>query len=117
LVGAPGGRELMAGVWYPARDAGRHPRAPWLAPAVLRELLVSAGFAADAAATPLTAGHLGAPVRRECGRMPVILYLHGAHDHRAGNTVIVQELASRGYVVVTVDHTGDAFTQFPDGRV
>lgn len=117
LLGAPGGRELMAGLWYPAGDVGRHPRAPWLAPAVLRELLVSAGFAPDAAATPLTSGHLDAPVRRAGGRLPVILYSHGAHDHRAGNTVVVQELASHGYAVVTVDHTGDAFVEFPDGRV
>src|SRR5262245_51566047 len=51
------------------------------------------------------------------GRLPVILYSHGAHDHRAGNTVVVQELASHGYAVVTVDHTGDAFVEFPDGRV
>ncbi len=30
---------------------------------------------------------------------------------------MVQELASHGYVVVTVDHTYDAFSEFPDGRV
>ena len=30
---------------------------------------------------------------------------------------MVQELASHGYVVVTVDHTYDAFSEFPDGRL
>ena len=109
-------RELMASVWYPAGDAGRCPRAPWLPQPVLRELLASAGFAPDAATTPLTAGHVGAPVRA-AGRRPVVVYSHGAHDHRAGNTIVVQELASHGYVVVTVDHTHDAFSRFPDGRV
>ena len=110
-------RELMASVWYPARDVGQYPRAPWLPQPVLRELLVSAGFPAGAATTPRAAGHVGAPVRRPAGRLPVVVYSHGAHDHRAGNTVVVQELASHGYVVVTVDHTDDAFTRTPDGRV
>jgi dienelactone hydrolase len=108
-------RELMASVWYPARDTARHPRAAWMAPAVLRELLASAGFDPGAARTPLTAGHLGASARGSA--RPVIVFSHGAHDHRAGNTITVQELASHGYVVVTVDHTDDAFSQFPDGRV
>jgi predicted dienelactone hydrolase len=48
---------------------------------------------------------------------PVILFSHGAHDHRSDATTTVQELVSHGYVVATVDHTYDAFTQFPGGPV
>ncbi|MGW7259368.1 alpha/beta hydrolase family protein [Streptomyces sp. NPDC054834] len=110
-------RELMASVWYPGRDVRRYPRAPWMPAAPLRSLLTSAGFAADAVLAPLTAGHEGAPVRRTGGRLPVVVFSHGAHDHRSDATVVVQELASHGYVVVTVDHTDDAFSEFPDGRV
>ncbi|MGW2403085.1 alpha/beta hydrolase family protein [Streptomyces sp. NPDC001739] len=118
VAGAGHHRELMASVWYPARNVGRHPLAPWMSPANLRGLLTSADFPADAVQVPLTAGHQSAPVRRS-GRelLPVVLYSHGAHSHRADHTVMVQELASHGYVVVTVDHTYDAFTEFPDGRV
>ncbi|GIJ63884.1 alpha/beta hydrolase family protein [Virgisporangium aurantiacum] len=115
LAGAPRSRELMAAVWYPARDVRRYPRARWMAAAPLRALLVSAGFAADAAVSPLTAAHEGAPARP--GRAPVVMFSHGAHDHRADATIVVQELASHGYVVVTVDHTDDAFSEFPDGRL
>jgi predicted dienelactone hydrolase len=109
-------RELMTSIWYPAHDVARHPRAPWMPPAVLRAYLTSAGFAADAALTPPTAGHLRAPVRPG-GRLPVVVFSHGAHDHRSDTTIVVQELASHGYAVVTVDHTGDAFTQLPDGQI
>ncbi|MFF5296997.1 alpha/beta hydrolase family protein [Paractinoplanes globisporus] len=118
LVDRARGRELMASVWYPARDIRRHPVVPWMRPAVLRELLVSAGFAADAVLSPLTAGHAGAPVLRPSReRLPIVVFSHGAHDHRADTTVTVQELASHGYAVITVDHTDDAFVEFPDGRV
>ncbi|WP_419994693.1 alpha/beta hydrolase family protein [Streptomyces boninensis] len=123
-------RELMASVWYPAREtwdarearnapaAERHPRVPWMSDALLRELLASAGFPPGAVRAPLTAGRRGAPARRLSGGrgLPVVVYSHGAHSHRADHTVIVQELASHGYAVVTLDHTDDAFTEFPDGR-
>ncbi|MGK5739317.1 alpha/beta hydrolase family protein [Micromonospora sp. URMC 103] len=110
-------RELMADVWYPARNVWRYPLARWMPAAPLRALLASAGFDADAAVAPLTAGHEGAPVRHTGERLPVVVFSHGAHDHRSDTTIVVQELASHGYAVVTVDHTHDAFGEFPDGRL
>ncbi|MGF1427234.1 alpha/beta hydrolase family protein [Kitasatospora sp. LaBMicrA B282] len=117
LAGPGHFRELMVSVWYPARDVAGYPRAPWLEAGVLQQLLASAGFPADAVAAPLTDGHQGAPVRRTGRRLPVVVYSHGAHSHRGDTTVVVQELASHGYVVVTVGHTYDTFVQFPDGRI
>ncbi|WP_444951233.1 alpha/beta hydrolase family protein [Micromonospora ureilytica] len=118
-VAGPGHyRELMASVWYPAtHDVRRHPLAPWLPAAPMRALLASAGFDADAAAAPLTVGRVGAPVLRTPGRLPVLVYSHGNDSHRAEATIVVQELASHGYVVITVDHTYDGFSEFPDGRL
>ncbi|MEV4619016.1 acetylhydrolase [Asanoa sp. NPDC049573] len=116
-VAGPGHhRELMASVWYPAtHDARRHPVAEWMPEAPLRALLESAGFDPDVAAAPLTAGHVGAPALP--GRRPVVVFSHGAGGHRSEASVVVQGLASHGYVVVTVDHTYDAFVEFPDGRL
>jgi predicted dienelactone hydrolase len=118
-VAGPGHhRELMVSVWYPAtRDARRHPVAPWMPAAAARALLVSAGFDAGAAAAPRTAGHEGAPALRAPGRRPVIVFSHGNDGHRAEATIVVQELASHGYVVVTVGHTHDGFSEFPGGRL
>ena len=117
-VAGPGHyRELMASVWYPAANVGRYPLARWMLPAPLRGLLVSGDFDPGVAVAPLTAAHEGAPVLCTGERWPVVVFSHGAHDHRSDNTIMVQELASHGYVVVTVDHTGDAFSEFPDGRV
>ncbi|WP_067500108.1 serine aminopeptidase domain-containing protein [Actinoplanes sp. TFC3] len=108
-------RLLPAHIWYPARDTARHPRSLWMLPEVLTVLLADAGFPADAVLPAYTSGHRNAPVRR--GAHPVIFYSHGAHSHRADTTIMVQELASHGYVVITVDHTGDAYTELPGGRV
>lgn len=117
-VAGPGHhRELMAGVWYPARRAEGLPRAPWMTEGALRALLTDAGFPLDPALGPLTAAHVGAPVHHAGHRLPVIVYSHGSGSHRGDHTIMVQELASHGYAVVTVDHTHDTFTEFPDGRV
>ncbi|MFI0168855.1 alpha/beta hydrolase family protein [Streptomyces sp. NPDC017095] len=110
-------RELMASVWYPARRTEDLPHAPWMADGALRAFLTDVGFPIDPALGPLTAGRIGAPVHRTGDRLPVILYSHGSGSHRSDHTIMVQELASHGYAVVTVDHTYDTFTEFPDGRV
>lgn len=72
-VAGPGHhRELMAGVWYPARRAEGLPRAPWMTEGALRALLTDAGFPLDPALGPLTAAHVGAPVHHAGHRLPVI---------------------------------------------
>ena len=116
-------RELMVSIRYPARDAGRYPLAPQMLPGE------AAGFDAlnnfegipkgrvDWAATRSHA-HEGAPVDRRGGPLPVVLYEPGALDPRSLGTTLADDLASRGFVVVTVDHTYDASAvQFPGGRV
>ncbi|MDX3539395.1 acetylhydrolase [Streptomyces sp. MB09-01] len=110
-------RELMATVWYPARDVERYPVASWMPAGALQAFLTDAGFSALAPLGPLTAGHVGAPVRRSGRLLPVVVFSHGAHSHQGDHTVIVQELASHGYAVVTVAHQYDTYTEFPDGRV
>nr|BFE56292.1 lipase [Dactylosporangium thailandense] len=110
-----GKRQLMASVWYPAvGDLRRHPVAPWMAATPLRALLADNGFDPDIAG-PLTAGHAGAAALP--GRAPVVVYSHGAGGHRSETTIVVQELASHGYVVVTVDHAYDSYTELPGGRL
>ncbi|MGQ4389029.1 alpha/beta hydrolase [Streptomyces sp. SAS_270] len=110
-------RELMATVWYPARDVERYPVAPWMPAGALQAFLADAGFSALVPLAPLTAGHVDAPVRRSGRRLPVVVFSHGAHSHQGDHTLMVQELASHGYAAVTVAHQHDTYTEFPDGRV
>ncbi|MEU3713358.1 alpha/beta hydrolase family protein [Streptomyces catenulae] len=118
-------RELMVSVRYPARAGARlFPRAPQMLPgeaAGFDELNtftphVPAGKV-DWAATA-THAHEGAPPAPHHGRLPVLLYSPGAFDPRALGSTLCDELASRGYVVVSVDHTYEApAVEFPGGRV
>lgn len=72
----------------------------------------------DVLQVPLTHGAVGAPVAHQRGGRPVVLYSPGFRGTRDSGTVLVEELVSRGYIVVTIDHTHDSSAvEFPDGRL
>jgi predicted dienelactone hydrolase len=128
-------RELMVSIWYPAVTTDRYPSAPWMpqpaANLFLRQLIGSLpsnrGLAPPGGKTPMiplpgvqlpttTAGQ-GAPVPSP-GTYPVLLYQPGFGDVRELGSGLVSDLASRGYIAVTMDDTHEAAEiQFPDRRV
>jgi hypothetical protein len=123
----PSYRELMVSLWYPATDVNRFPLAPQMLPGAAAHFGSAAGagsslygipaHSVDFAATR-TGGHEGAPVARHKRPFPVVLYSPGAGDPRTWETTVVQDLASRGYLVATIDHTYDSSeVEFPDGHV
>jgi hypothetical protein len=120
-------RELMVSLWYPASDVHRYPLAPQMSPGAAAHFGSAAGAgpslygipvdSVDFAATR-TSGHEGAPVARHRRPFPVVLFSPGAGDPRTWETTEVQDLASRGYLVVTIDHPYDSSeVEFPGGRV
>jgi|CZLB01.1.fsa_nt_gi predicted dienelactone hydrolase len=111
-------RQLMISIWYPASDTARYPEAPWLPPAAAAHFLQGMHIPPALIRLPLTHGHEGAPVDRGAGRLPVVLFSPGSKMDRSSDTALVEDLASHGYAVVTIDHTHDAGeVQFPDGHV
>ncbi|MCC3774527.1 esterase, partial [Streptomyces sp. UNOB3_S3] len=125
-----GHREVMVGFWYPAAHAGWR-TAQRTAPHMERRAAAHFGSpggsghlgyrvpagAVDWAATA-THARVDAPAARGAGVRPVVLYSAGLGDPRTWNTSLVEDLASRGYVVVTVDHTYDSSeVALPGGRL
>lgn len=111
-------RELMVSLWYPARHADRWPTAPYMAPGAWASLERNMDIPVGSVVVPQTAGHEGAPVDRARGGLPVVLYSPPSSGDRDWNTALVENLASRGYLVVAIDHTySDDEVEFPDGRV
>lgn len=125
-----GPREVMVSFWYPADRAEAHagrPTAPHMEERAATHFGSSDGAghqgygvpagAADWAGTR-THARVDAPAVRGGGPHPVVLYSAGLGDPRTWNTSLVEDLASRGYVVVTVDHTHDASeVALPGGRL
>ncbi|MET0458991.1 MAG: lipase [Ilumatobacteraceae bacterium] len=110
--GAP--RELMAQLWYPA-EATDEPRAPYAPPGEAAAL--QAFYPVPAGAfTATTNSALGAPAVE--GDHPVVFFYHGLCASRTDSTIVAEQLASDGYVVVALASTGESLgVQFPDGTV
>ncbi len=124
----PATNAFMVTFWYPADPpvAGMLPAPMW-----------DQGFAADvsfysafasygvsgantrwAGIAPKLAGHRfwGIPLAGHTVKYPVVLYSGGWSGNRTGGSQNAEELASHGYVVVSIEHTDCWGTQFPDGR-
>ena len=115
-------RELMAQVWYPARDEPSAPRAPYIldadavAPALAR-LTRFPGFFLTHFRYVTTNAVASAPVADNASRYPVLIYLTGLGGFRSASTFQIEELVSHGYVVVGLDQPGGAaMVRYPDGR-
>ncbi|MDI5972477.1 Tat pathway signal protein [Streptomyces sp. SL13] len=126
VTGKPS-RELMVSVYYPATRTAGHPAAPYMlaGAAAHFDAVTADGYLGlgvppgrtDWAAT-VTHAVQGAPVAARRGRLPVLIYSPGLGEPRTWDTTLVEDLASRGYVVVTVDNTYESpEVQFPDGSL
>ncbi|WP_018682918.1 alpha/beta hydrolase family protein [Actinokineospora enzanensis] len=114
-------REVMLTISYPSDGSSRGPRAPWMTAGT--GPIVDQG-AADAFGIPAGSADWGGALRqartdaRAYGRWPVVLFSPGFGGPRELNSSMVDDLASRGYVVVSMSHTFEsAFVMFPGGRV
>ncbi|WP_245235807.1 alpha/beta hydrolase family protein [Streptomyces durhamensis] len=111
-------RELMVTYWYPASSTAGHASAPWMPSISGAHFLASRGLSPQQVTLPQTASHVLAPVTTKLGKLPVLLYSTGLHSDRAMGTALAEDLASRGYIVIAVDHTHDANeVEFPGGRL
>jgi dienelactone hydrolase len=61
--------------------------------------------------------HARTGARARGGRLPVVLFSPGAGTARDVYQALAEDLASHGYLVLAVDHTGETPVQFPDGHV
>lgn len=116
-------RKFMLQVWYPANPASDTPRAPWMndAPVYARSIASYLGlpdFFLDHLKLVKTPAYQKAQLELSSKAYPVIIFSHGWNGFAAQNTGQALELASRGYVVVAIQHTyGAVVTVFPDGKV
>ncbi|MGN2638896.1 alpha/beta hydrolase family protein [Nocardia takedensis] len=116
-------RELMVSIWYPAADGAREPvRRPWLSPNLARiytDTLIQVGTSPDKQWT-FAPGHgqVDAAANVSSGPRPVVVFSPGMGMPRELSTAHAEDLASHGFVVVTMSHTHESSaTEFPDGRI
>lgn len=113
-------REILTSIWYPARDVGGHRLARVFPPQTAEFMSSHEAFPGVPAGAVDWAGltshaYTDAPAAR-CRRAPILLSVAGHFQPREMWATMSQELASRGYVVVTAARTHEFPVEFPDGR-
>lgn len=107
-------RELMVSVFYPASEVGKYPRAHYISNQLIPEVQKSLGIELPGL---LTNSYTDAPVLGGAA-YPVVLYSPGGGVTRLLGNGLAEDLASRGYIVVSIDHTYEApAVEFPGGRI
>ncbi|MFE5852611.1 lipase [Streptomyces sp. NPDC056500] len=119
-------RELMVSVHYPAVRATQYPLSPWMSPGVVpvfEHLMALPGYLAIPSGSVDWVGarsnsRVAAPLDTTATSPRVVLFSTAQGTTRELNTVLIEDLASRGYIVVSIDHTYEsAAVEFPNGRV
>jgi len=108
-------REIPVRAWYPSDRAGNLPDAPYYEGG---DRIVSRFGYPPALADLETHSAFDIPVSSKKQAFPVVLFNHGWGEHAVQNTVLMEELASRGYVVFSITHPYEAkFWVYPDGSL
>ncbi len=115
-------RKFMIQIWYPAVPRPSNVHAPWMnradifAPSIA-EYFEFPGFFLDHLALARSPAYQDAPIMSAEHPYPVIVFSHGWNGFAAQSSAQMVELASRGYAVVSMQHTyGAMVTIFPDGK-
>jgi len=116
-------RKFMIQLWYPADPQPGDQQAPWMNNATINGSAISKylglpEFFLDHLALSKTPAWQDAPLKPSADGYPIIVFSHGWNGFATQNTGQAVKLASRGYVVVAIQHTyGAVVTAFPDGEV
>jgi dienelactone hydrolase len=114
--------EILIQSWYPA-EVKAEPFAPYIlnsevAVPALSKVAGAPEFLLKKVAGIQNNSHLNAGVSTKREKYPLILFSHGYHSLRMQNTALLEQLASQGNIVLSVQHVYDAaVTVMPDGRV
>ncbi|MDX2077485.1 MAG: hypothetical protein SFZ02_13735 [bacterium] len=112
-------RELMISVFYPAQVDENAVNAPYVTPEEAQNIESAySGLGVPAALLNAFQTHAYMNVSVADGLFPVVLFSHGAGVIPQFYRAMLEELASHGYIVVSIAHTYNAtVVTFPDGRV
>jgi hypothetical protein len=105
-------RELSVRVWYPADVTGSEERCPYTESAAVpppqgltKEVRSALERLNGRLSSIKTYSYKNVPIRAGAGPFPVVLYSHGYWAGMNQSTILMEELASHGYVAASIGHS------------
>ena len=118
-------RRLAVRVWYPAETVEGYEVLPYFSR--LEAETTARGLGDASPLGPLffpylmysdTHSSIDAPLKAGAQNMPTVIFSHGYRGFKGQNTILMEHLASHGYIAYSVQHTYESSpTVFPDGEV
>ncbi len=103
-------REITVKVWYPA-DVKSKPE-PYLRNI---DFAIKYCMFPETYRNLMTNSALNIPVSNNAEKFPILIFSHGWGEHPAQNTILMEELASHGYIVFSVAHHYECkYSEYPD---
>ena len=107
-------REITVKTWYPS-DKEPVTTAPYFYDA---DVIVKYFAFPKIYSEIVTNSSRGTPLSVKENIYPVVIFNHGWGEHFAQNTILMEELASNGYVVFSIAHHYESkFSFYPDGKL
>jgi len=107
-------REITVKAWYPSDTESNHE--PYF-------LKAEADFALKYLQFPqiykdlITNSSRDVPLSSRENKYPILIFSHGFGEHYSQNSILMEELASHGYIVFSISHHYECkFSSYPDGR-
>ena len=114
-------RELMVRAWYPAADEPHRATASYMHPMLAKAIIENRGLPAWVVAHfNLIKTHAWpeAAAASAQQKFPVIIFSPGYQSYSAMYTSLLEDLASHGYIVLSIDYTYETpLSIFPDGEM
>lgn len=114
-------RNILIRAWYPAKVTGNPNPVPYVeSPSQFENGIQRSfgfpGFVVSHFTLVLTHSYRDVPLSDEKTAFPVLLYSHGYGGLDFQNTVLMEELASHGFVIFSLNHVYESTVAvFPDG--
>jgi alpha-beta hydrolase superfamily lysophospholipase len=117
---SPGGakRPLLLTLYYPSDEAKAHPKSAYLDGEAMFRAYGLPGIIGRYLGLARGNSHEGAPISGRAGSYPLVVFSHGIGDFPEEYGELVEGLASEGFIVATVNHSGySLFARLPSGEV
>lgn len=118
-----GKRKIKYQIWYPTEETKGYKKAKWISEGKLltRQLAKSMHlpfFMLDHTVQIDSNSYYKAPLKDDLESYPVVIISHGWRGFRELHTDFAEELASNGFIAVSIDHTyGSQAIRFEDNTV
>lgn len=117
-------RKIKYQAWYPTDEIETLQKAKWITEGTLlttnlgKNILLTPRFILNHTAEIDSNSYYDAKLSRSLDKYPIVVISHGWKGFREIHTDFAEDLASNGFVVLSIDHTyGSQAVKFNDGKV